>query len=84
MNKFSFTRYESLVNDIDLLVKELKERTKDDYTNEEVQFISHDIISVANSLNMCLVHYYRRNKLFSVDLIKTEFFCVLFIWKILT
>lgn len=62
MNKFSFTRYESLVNDIDLLVKELKERTKDDYTNEEVQFISHDIISVANSLNMCLVHYYRRNK----------------------
>lgn len=62
MNKFSFTRYESLINDIDLLVKELKERTKDDYTNEEVQFISHDIISVANSLNMCLVHYYRRNK----------------------
>lgn len=62
MNKFSFTRYENLVNDIDLLVKELKERTKDDYTNEEVQFISHDIISVANSLNMCLVHYYRRNK----------------------
>ena len=62
MNKFSFTRYESLVNDIDLLIKELKKRTKDDYTNEEVQFISHDIISVANSLNMCLVHYYRRNK----------------------
>ena len=62
MNKFSFTRYENLVNDFDLLVKELKERTKDDYTNEEVQFISHDIISVANSLNMCLVHYYRRNK----------------------
>ena len=62
MNKFSFTRYENLVNDIDLLVKELKERTKNDYTNEEVQFISHDIISVANSLNMCLVHYYRRNK----------------------
>lgn len=62
MNKFNFTRYENLVNDIDLLVKELKERTKDDYTNEEVQFISHDIISVANSLNMCLVHYYRRNK----------------------
>lgn len=62
MNKFSFTRYENLVNDIDLLVKKLKERTKDDYINKEVQFISHDIISVANSLNMCLTHYYRRNK----------------------
>ena len=62
MNKFSFTRYENLVNDIDLLVKELKERTKNDYTEEEVHFISHDIISVANSLNMCLTHYYRRNK----------------------
>ena len=62
MNKFSFTRYENLVNNIDLLVKELKERTKNDYTEEEVQFISHDIISVANSLNMCLTHYYRRNK----------------------
>lgn len=62
MNKFSFTRYEGLVNDIDLLVKELKERNKDDYTNEEVYSISCDIISVANSLNMCLIHYYRRNK----------------------
>lgn len=62
MNKFSFTRYEDLVNDIDLLVKELKERNKDDYTNEEVHSISYDIISVANSLNMCLIHYYRRNK----------------------
>lgn len=62
MNKFSFTRYEDLVNDIDLLVKELKERNKDDYTNEEVRSISCDIISVANSLNMCLIHYYRRNK----------------------
>lgn len=62
MNKFSFTRYEDLVNDIDLLVKELKERNKDDYTNKEVYSISCDIISVANSLNMCLIHYYRRNK----------------------
>lgn len=62
MNKFSFTRYEDLVNSIDLLVKELKKRNKDDYTNKEVQSISHDIISVANSLNMCLTHYYRRNK----------------------
>jgi len=62
MNKFSFTRYEGLVNDIDLLVKELKERNKDDYTNKEVHSISCDIISVANSLNMCLIHYYRRNK----------------------
>ena len=62
MNKFSFTRYEDLVNDIDLLVKKLKERNKDDYTNEEVHSISCDIISVANSLNMCLIHYYRRNK----------------------
>lgn len=62
MNKFSFTRYEDLVNDIDLLVKELKERNKDDYTNEEVHSISCYIISVANSLNMCLIHYYRRNK----------------------
>ena len=62
MDKFNFARYENLVNDIDLLVKELKERTKDDYTNEEVQFISHNIISVANSINMCLTHYYRRNK----------------------
>ena len=62
MNKFSFTRYEDLVNDIDLLVKELKKRTNNDYTEKEVQFISHDIISVANSLNMCLTHYYRRNK----------------------
>lgn len=62
MDKFNFSRYEDLVNDIDLLVKGLKERTKDDYTDKEVQFISHDIISVANSLNMCLTHYYRRNK----------------------
>lgn len=62
MNKFSFTRYEDLVNSIDLLVKELKKRNKDDYTSKEVQSISHDIISVANSLNMCLTHYYRRNK----------------------
>lgn len=62
MDKFSFSRYEDLVNDIDLLVKGLKERTKDDYTDKEVQFISHDIISVANSINMCLTHYYRRNK----------------------
>lgn len=62
MNKFSFSRYEDLVNDIDLLVKGLKERTKDDYTDKEVQFISHDIISVANSINMYLTHYYRRNK----------------------
>ena len=62
MNKFSFERYENLVNDIDLLVKALKERTKNDYTDKEVQFISYDIISVANSLNMCLTHYYRRNK----------------------
>ena len=62
MDKFSFSRYEDLVNDIDLLVKGFKERTKDDYTDKEVQFISHDIISVANSLNMCLTHYYRRNK----------------------
>ena len=62
MNKFSFEKYENLVNDIDLLVKKLKERTKDDYTNKEVQFISHDIIGVANSINMCLTHYYRRNK----------------------
>ena len=62
MNKFSFEKYKNLVNDIDLLVKKLKERTKDDYTNKEVQFISHDIINVANSLNMCLTHYYRRNK----------------------
>lgn len=62
MNKFSFTRYEDLVNDIDLLVKELKERNKDDYINKEVHSISCDIISVANSLNMCLIHYYRRNK----------------------
>ena len=73
MNKFSFKKYENLVNDIDLLVKELKKRTKDDYTNKEVQFISHDIISVANSLNMCLTHYYRRNKSSSVDLNKTKF-----------
>ena len=57
MNKFSFSRYENLVNDIDLLVKELKKRTKDDYTNKEIQFISHDIISVVNYLNMCLTHY---------------------------
>ena len=62
MNKFSFEKYENLVNDIDLLVKKLKERTKDDYTNKEVQSISHDIISVANSLNMYLTHYYRKNK----------------------
>ena len=62
MNKFSFTRYEGLVNDIDLLVKELRERNEDDYTSEEVHSISCDIISVANSLNMCLIHYYRRNK----------------------
>ena len=39
MNKFSFKKYENLVNDIDLLVKKLKKRTKDDYTNKEVQFI---------------------------------------------
>ena len=62
MNKFSFTRYEELVNELDVLVQALKERSKDNYTDQNVQFISHDIISVANSLNMCLVHYYRRNK----------------------
>lgn len=62
MNKFSFKRYENLVNDIDLLVKELKKRTKDDYTEKEVQSISRYIISVANALNTCLTHYYRRNK----------------------
>ena len=39
MDKFSFSRYEDLINDIDLLVKGLKERTKDDYTDKEVQFI---------------------------------------------
>ncbi len=61
MNKFSFTRYEELVNELDLLVQALKERSKDNYTDQNVQFISHDIISVANSVNMCLTHYYRRN-----------------------
>lgn len=63
MNKFSYDLYKTLVDDINTLSNKLQSKDKDTYTSKDVQYVSYDLISLANSLQMYIRHYNKRNNI---------------------
>lgn len=63
MNKFSYDLYINLIDDMERLIKRLKDVNKEEYASTDVQESAYDIISLANSLHMYIRHYKRRNNI---------------------
>ena len=63
MDKFSYDTYKTLVNNINTLSNKLQNQNEDTYTSPNVQYISYDLISLANSLQMYIRHFNKRNNI---------------------